>query len=320
MPNFAAAPLAVARPAVRPSVRSPSRRAVARRGPAFDPASAAYFDRVEADGGTVIDPPATDRLVRALKAAGAWDIGVAGFATVGGAKLRDASGTLYIAKDYSLFGAARDSAQSTDIRQPTWSTAALNGWPVLHYPTTTDIWLRGGTVAPAELLFVAVRRFLDPDNAGAGDYTISYADTGRAQLAADTYGWRIANYAGTASFTTRRPGQANASSISAANDTDAWQIQTCIKIDGARSQRLQGSEVASDTQAGVIDYTNVGATTYGRNQAGGGTALAPSLTSGFYGDRAAFLAFDVSGMNLAACVAMAEAVEAAVDDIYAVLP
>lgn len=93
----------------------------------FDPQTLTYSARVQADGGTIQDLAATDRLIKDLRALGLLTSATALFLSAGGVKLRSSGVTNYVTKWYDVSGNANDATQGTAADQPPLATGPNGG-------------------------------------------------------------------------------------------------------------------------------------------------------------------------------------------------
>lgn len=102
--------------------------------PQLEPETILYVNRVEADGGTIIDTNSVDSFVVHAKTNGYWDSLYIAYNASWGVK-KDV--TNYASKLYDIKG-VNDLVQTTASAQPRWHADTLNSKPALVYDGTND--------------------------------------------------------------------------------------------------------------------------------------------------------------------------------------
>lgn len=109
-------------------------RFFAAAGPAYQAETIAYRDRVELDGGAVMDLAYVDAAYKKLKEQ-AVAVSYSWLSASFGIK-KDAGG--YVSKLYSLGGAALDLVQTSGALQPKWVSNGFNNLPELQFDAVDD--------------------------------------------------------------------------------------------------------------------------------------------------------------------------------------
>ena len=114
-------------------------------GAKLDPATVAYIQRVEADGGNVINQALTDSIIKAIKADGAWGYVHSIYTSISGIKL---DGSNYVTKLYDVMGATNDltGLGTTNKPQHDVEDRRINGLPAITFVSASSQYL-GSNVA-----------------------------------------------------------------------------------------------------------------------------------------------------------------------------
>ena len=100
----------------------------------LDPATVAYIQRVEADGGVVLSPQLVDAHIKAVKQIGITDAIYQLFASYAGIKIDQRGGVNYVTKMYSIFGDC-DVSQGNEVNQP---IITMGDIPTISFPRDSD--------------------------------------------------------------------------------------------------------------------------------------------------------------------------------------
>ncbi len=115
-------------------------------GAKLDPATVAYIQRVEADGGNVINQVLTDSIIKAIKADDAWGNVHSIYTSISGIKLDSSN---YVTKLYDVMGATNDLISAGTTNKPQHDVVAqrMNGLPVITFVAADSQFLFSDTIA-----------------------------------------------------------------------------------------------------------------------------------------------------------------------------